>query len=128
MTEQNDTNNDTQMTAGQRWYVMVHQNPRWIETMLLKDSRGELLKDGAQPLPSYDFFVPYQFLRPSTDDELREDLRSFVFVHVSEQRIHDIGMPVPVPICITIAIPMAMWSPYPIARCNSCARHCRAVS
>ena len=90
MTEQNDTNNDTQMTAGQRWYVMVHQNPRWIETMLLKDSRGELLKDGAQPLPSYDFFVPYQFLRPSTDDELREDLRSFVFVHVSEQRIHDI--------------------------------------
>lgn len=90
MTEQNDTNNDTQMTAGQRWYVMVHQNPRWIEAMLLKDSRGELLKDGAQPLPSYDFFVPYQFLRPSTDDELREDLRSFVFVHVSEQRIHDI--------------------------------------
>ena len=86
MTEQNDTKNLT----GQRWYVMVHQNPRWIETMLLKDSRGEFATNGAQPLPPYEFFVPFQFLRPSTDDDLREDLHSFVFINVSEQRIHDI--------------------------------------
>ena len=86
MTEQNDTTNET----GRGWYVMVHQNPRWIETMLLKDSRGELLKEGAPALSPYEFFVPYQFLRPSTDDELREDLRSFVFMQVSEQRIRAI--------------------------------------
>ena len=86
MHELKEIMNDT----GLRWYVMVHQNPRWIETMLLKDSRGELLKEGAPVLPPYEFFVPYQFLRPSTDDELRDDLRSFVFVQVSEQRIHGI--------------------------------------
>jgi hypothetical protein len=78
--------NDT----GLRWYVMVHQNPRWIETMLLKDSRGELTKAVDPVLPPYEFFVPFQFLRPSTDEDLREDLRSFVFIQVSEKRIHDI--------------------------------------
>lgn len=86
MHELKEIMNDT----GLRWYVMVHQNPRWIETMLLKDSRGELLKEGAPVLPPYEFFVPYQFLRPYTDDELRDDLRGFVFMQVSEQRIHDI--------------------------------------
>ena len=90
MTEQNETKNDTMHAAGTCWYVMVHQNPRWIETMLLKDSRGELLKEGTQQLPPYEFFVPFQFLRPSTDDDLRDDLRSFVFVQVSASRIHDI--------------------------------------
>lgn len=86
MHELKEIMNDT----GLRWYVMVHQNPRWIETMLLKDSRGEFVQEGAQPLPPYDFFVPFQFLRPSTDEDLRNDLRSFVFMQVSEQRIHDI--------------------------------------
>ena len=86
MHELKEIMNDT----GLRWYVMVHQNPRWIETMLLKDSRGELVKEGAPVLPPYEFFVPYQFLRPSTDEDLREDLRSFVFMQVSEKRIHDI--------------------------------------
>ena len=90
MTEQNDTRNDAMNAAGMSWYVMVHQNPRWIETMLLKDSRGDLTKEGDEQLPPYEFFVPYQFLRPSTEDDLREDLHSFVFVHVSSQRIHDI--------------------------------------
>lgn len=90
MTEQNDTTNDAMTAGGDVWYVMVHQNPRWIETMLLKDSRGDLTPEGEQPLPPYEFFVPYQFLRPSTDDDLRDDLHSFVFVHVSEQRIRQI--------------------------------------
>ena len=86
MHELKEIMNDT----GLHWYVMIHQNPRWIETMLLKDSRGELVKEGAPVLPPYEFFVPYQFLRPSTDEDLREDLRSFVFMQVSEKRIHDI--------------------------------------
>jgi transcription antitermination factor NusG len=86
MDELKEIMNDT----GLRWYVMVHQNPRWIETMLLKDSHGQFVQEGAQPLPPYEFFVPFQFLRPSTDDELRDDLRNFVFVQVSASRIHDI--------------------------------------
>ena len=86
MTETNDTKN----AAGMPWYVMVHQNPRWIEAMLLKDSRGDLTREGEPKLPPYEFFVPYQFLRPSTDDSLRDDLHNFVFVHVSEQRIRAI--------------------------------------
>ena len=86
MLEQKEIEDET----GIRWYVMVHQNPRWIETMLLKDSRGQFVTEGAQPLPPYEFFVPFQFLRPSTDDELRDDLRNFVFVQVSALRIHDI--------------------------------------
>jgi len=81
---------DTNFEQSSRWYVMVHQNPRWIETMLLKDSRGHFAKEGSQPLPPYEFFVPFQFLRPSTDDELRSDLRSFVFMQVPEARIHNI--------------------------------------
>lgn len=90
MTEQNDTKNAVMTADGDVWYVMVHQNPRWIETMLLKDSRGDLTPEGDRPLSPYEFFVPYQFLRPSTDDDLRDDLHNFVFVHVSGQRIRAI--------------------------------------
>lgn len=105
--------NDTKNAAGMPWYVMVHQNPRWIEAMLLKDSRGDLTPAGEQPRGPYEFFVPYQYLRPvargrkskagrgasdnvagddrhSTDDTLREDLRGFVFVHVGAERIREI--------------------------------------
>ena len=75
--------NDTKNAAGMPWYVMVHQNPRWIEAMLLKDSRGDFEKtsesrkrlddlddldnlgngerpDSREPRGPYAFFVPYQ--------------------------------------------------------------------
>jgi transcription antitermination factor NusG len=96
MAETNDTKNAPMTADGDVWYVMVHQNPRWIEAMLLKDSRGDLTPAGEQPRGPYEFFVPYQYLRPvargkkSTDDTLREDLRGFVFVHVGAERIREI--------------------------------------
>ena len=81
---------ETNVESAERWYVMIHQHPQWIEAMLHKDSCGELTKEGTKRLPPYPFFVPFQFLLPSTDDELRSDLHGYVFIYVPEWRIHEI--------------------------------------
>ena len=86
MLKQEETETDT----GKNWYVMIHQKPQWIEAMLHKDSCGELTAKGTQPLPPYDFFVPFQFMRPSAKDELRNDFHNFVFIRASASRIRKI--------------------------------------
>ena len=86
MTEQEKAKTDT----SKRWYVMIHQKPQWIEAMLHKDSRGELSVGETEQLPPYEFFVPFQFMRPSVGDELRNDFRTFVFINASEWRIQKI--------------------------------------
>ena len=89
----------------QPWYVMCHLNPRQIETLLRMDSAGKFRAPGQEPLPPYRFYVPYQYMPlmaagPSDDDysdryynarddvnALRNDLRCFVFIQASEERI-----------------------------------------
>ena len=77
-----------------RWYVMVHHKPRFIETMLHRESRGELLdkdeKQAAGTLEPFEFFVPFLFMRPDTEDEVRSIFHHFVFVRASEERLRSI--------------------------------------
>ena len=73
---------------------MVHRKPQWIETMLEKESRGELLTREQmdadyQPEP-FDYYVPYLYMRPNASDELRSIFHSFVFINASEGRIQEI--------------------------------------
>lgn len=89
-----------------QWYVMCHKNPSWIETMLQKDSRGLMQPSGEQPLPPYRFYIPWLYMPrvsasassasdasgrhydPVGDDaSLRNDLRQFVFIQASPERI-----------------------------------------
>ena len=85
------------------WYVMIHMSPSWIETMLQLDSRGELTP-GEAPQP-YNFYLPYLHMpritvdhsKDNADDRLysptgdenalRSDLRNFVFIQATEERI-----------------------------------------
>lgn len=94
------------------WYVMWHLKPQLIETLLQKDSAGLFCKPGEKALPSYRFFVPYQYMpivrqenrgkgkekekemisdkhyTPQDDSlALRNDLKSFVFIQASEERL-----------------------------------------
>ena len=100
-----DMNRDTveKNEVGARWYVMIHMSPSWIETMLQLDSRGELTPDEA-PQP-YNFYLPYLHMpritvdhsKDNADDRLysptgdenalRSDLRNFVFIQATEERI-----------------------------------------
>ena len=76
------------------WYVMLHLNPQWIETMLHRESRGELQDQeqlsAAPPLEPFEFFVPFQFMRPDTSDDVRALFHSFVFIKASEERLRQI--------------------------------------
>lgn len=76
------------------WYVMVHHSPQWIETMLHRESLGELQKqeqqDAAVPLEPFEFFVPFQFMRPDTSDEVRSIFHNFVFISASDERMSQI--------------------------------------
>ena len=88
---------------------MCHKNPSWIEAMLQKDSRGLLLPPGEQPLSPYRFYIPWLYMprvsasassasdafgrhyNPADDDAcLRNDLRQFVFIQASPERIASI--------------------------------------
>lgn len=92
--------NDNRQTRRQ-WYVMVHLRPSWIETMLLKERRGELIPHEAG-LPTkrqtknlgktedFDFFVPFQFMRPDVSDEVRGLFHDFVFIRASGERLEAI--------------------------------------
>lgn len=77
-----------------RWYVMIHRKPQWIETMLEKESRGELLTrelmDADYRPEPFDYYVPYLYMRPDASDELRSIFHSFVFINASEGRIQEI--------------------------------------
>lgn len=77
-----------------RWYVMIHRKPQWIDAMLRKESRGELLTPeqrdaGYVPTP-FDYYVPYLYMRADATDELRSIFHSFVFIKASPQRIREI--------------------------------------
>ena len=77
-----------------RWYVMLHRNPQWIETMLEKEQKGELLNPlqqslGLQPEP-FEYYVPYLYMRPDVSDEIRRIFHHFVFVRASEKRIQEL--------------------------------------
>ena len=73
---------------------MVHHKPQVIETLLEKESKGELLtreqRDaGYQPEP-FEFYVPYLYMRADAPDGLRSVFHSFVFIKASKARIRDI--------------------------------------
>ena len=93
----------------QPWYVLCHLNPKQIETLLRKDSRGELRSrdaQGKQDSP-YRYYIPYIFmptpetLRAQHDSdrhgqqndslyrnrELRNDLHDFVFIQAPAERV-----------------------------------------
>jgi hypothetical protein len=85
---------ESKRVSNRKWYVMVHRKPQWIETMLEKESRGELLTREQmdadyQPEP-FDYYVPYLYMRPNASDELRSIFHSFVFINASEGRIQEI--------------------------------------
>ena len=73
---------------------MVHRKPQFIETMLHRESRGELLdkdeKQAASTLEPFEFFVPFLFMRPDTQDEVRSIFHNFVFLRASEERLRSI--------------------------------------
>ena len=73
---------------------MLHRNPQWIETMLEKEQKGELLNPlqqslGLQPEP-FEYYVPYLYMRPDVSDEIRRIFHHFVFVRASEKRIQEL--------------------------------------
>ena len=77
-----------------RWYVMLHHSPQWIETMLEKEQKGELLPPllqsaGHQPEP-FEYYVPYLYMRPDVSDEIRHIFHHFVFIRASERRIQEL--------------------------------------
>ena len=85
---------ESKMVNNRKWYVMIHRKPQWIETMLEKESRGELLTREQmdadyQPEP-FEYYVPYLYMRPNASDELRSIFHSFVFINASEGRIQEI--------------------------------------
>lgn len=65
---------------------MRHLSPQLIETMLHRESRGDL-QPGAEP---FDYFVPYLYMRPDSKDEVRELFHSFVFISASPERLRSI--------------------------------------
>ena len=90
MHEQGETVQNTE----KMWYVMVHLSPQWIETMLHREKQGELM-DREQPetparAEDFDFFVPFQFMRPDTTDDVRSIFHNFVFISASAERLRAI--------------------------------------
>ena len=102
--EQENTKLVEKSGLGAPWYVMINMSPTWIETMLQMDCRGELNPDEA--LAPYRFYLPYLHMpritvdrqKDKVDDDryysaagdenaLRGDLRNFVFIQASEERI-----------------------------------------
>ena len=79
---------------GDRWYVMVHLSPQWIDSMLERESRGELLTTEQQeegyPLEPFEYYVPYLYMRPDVSDDIRRIFHHFVFVRASKKRIQEI--------------------------------------
>ena len=76
------------------WYVMIHHNPVWIQTMLERELRGELLsrqqlETGLRREP-FEFYVPYFDIQRERDAEIRNDFRKFVFINASEKRIGEL--------------------------------------
>lgn len=79
-------------SSPRQWYVMVHPNPQWIETMLFRESRGQLRSrdSQAQPLAPFEFFVPFLSMRPDASDDLRSLFFRFVFIHTTADRLRAI--------------------------------------
>ena len=73
---------------------MVHHKPQLIETMLEKESRGELLnreqRDADFHPEPFEYYVPYLYMRPDASDGLRSVFHNFVFINASEKRIREI--------------------------------------
>ena len=73
---------------------MIHRKPQWIETMLEKESRGELLTTEQQELAyspePFEYYVPYLYMRPDASNDLRGIFHSFVFIRASEGRIQEL--------------------------------------
>ena len=82
------------MNCEKKWYVMMHHNPQLIETMLEKESKGELLKreqrDAGYQLEPFEYYVPYLYMRPDASNGLRSVFHNFVFICASEKRIREI--------------------------------------
>lgn len=88
MSEQKNDNSN----AKNRWFVMIHHSPKWIETMLLKEKNGEMLEEGIreQRAEPFEFFIPFQFMRPDTTDEVRSLFHNFVFINATAERLRAI--------------------------------------
>ena len=73
---------------------MMHHNPQLIETMLEKESKGELLKReqiaAGYQLEPFEYYVPYLYMRPDASNGLRSVFHYFVFISASEKRIREI--------------------------------------
>ena len=107
--QNNKTENDSRQNSAAPWFVMIHMNPSWIETMLQKDSSGQLQTSEAEPLPPYRFYIPYLYMPhitvthqldsqftdkhyvPAEDKNgLRSDLHGFVFIQAPAERVESI--------------------------------------
>lgn len=73
---------------------MIHRKPQWIESMLERESRGELLTLEQQERDykpeAFEYYVPYLYMRPDASNELRSIFHSFVFIKASERRIQEL--------------------------------------
>lgn len=63
---------------------MIHLSPQLIETMLHMEQQGESCPVKSD---SFDYFVPYLFMRPDSTDEIREIFHHFVFIRASQERL-----------------------------------------
>ena len=87
----------------QNWYVMLHLSPKLIEKQLLYEN--ELRR--ADHLPLLQYFIPYHFIghavpeqhgkhakkqseQARRSNELRDDLRNFVFIKGDEQQMFEL--------------------------------------
>ena len=68
---------------------MIHLKPQLIDIMLQKENEGSLCATGApQPV---DYFIPYLMMQRMPDDQdIRQELHHFVFIHATEERIRSI--------------------------------------
>lgn len=99
---------DENSNRGASWYVMHHLNPQQIEILLQRDSEG-LFRQGEDALPPYKFYIPYLYMPTVSSFEkeqseydqkgydplndknaLRNDMRCFVFIQASGERVRDI--------------------------------------
>ena len=101
---------ETTTGEGADWFVMIHLSPSFIELMLNRENSGQLVEKEKQNLPSFRFFIPFQFMRTiptramnaaereqqkqefetAENYELRNDFKHFVFISASDERIQQL--------------------------------------
>lgn len=87
----------------QKWYVMLHLSPKLIEKQLLYENEQRL----TEKKPPLQYFIPYHFIghavpeqhgekvkqqteQARRSNELRDDLRNFVFIKGDEQQMYEL--------------------------------------